>query len=281
MMFQSMKFTSSYLFLILCLGWFVPVWGQTEFGTKHDSINWVDSKGMKQGKFRKTDKNGKTIYEGYFRNDKPTGTFKYFDEDGALTAISLFARDGKSCNTTMYHRNGNVWVRGKYKGEVRDSVWTFFSSDTVLVSREAYLGGKKEGKSITYFVNGKVAEEYTYKGDIQEGPWKQYDSDGTLKAEGTFVKGCLEGVVTYYCPAGQKRIVANYHNCLPDGKWYFYKCGIEKVDHIDEFKNGNLQGKPNIDVDKLIKDGLEENKEKNELEHNGGPPQKGENDGDN
>ncbi len=276
-----MKFSSSYLILILCLGWFLPVSGQTEFGTKHDSINWVDSKGMKQGKFRKTDKNGKTVYEGTFRNDKPIGTFKYYDEDGALTAISLFSRDGKSCNTTMYHRNGNVWVKGKYKSQERDSVWTFFSSDTVLVSREAYVGGKKEGKSITYFVNGKVAEEYTFKGNIQEGPWKQYDSDGTLKAEGTYLKGCLEGIVTYYCPAGQKRIVANYHNCLPDGKWFFYKCGILKEDHIDEFKNGKLLGKPNIDIDKLIKDGLEENKEKNELEHNGGPPVKGDNDGDN
>jgi antitoxin component YwqK of YwqJK toxin-antitoxin module len=273
-MFPNLTFRRHYLLLFICSFLFLKGWSQTEFGTKHDSINWVDAKGMKQGKFRKTDKSGKKVYEGMFRNNKPVGTFHYFDEDGAVTAISVFAKDGKSCNTKMFHRNGNVWAKGKYIDEKRDSVWTIYSSDTLLVSRESYLAGKKNGKSITYFPNGGVAEESTWKAGVEEGLWKTYSMEGAVKGEGTYVNNCLEGIVKYYCPDGQIRIQCVYHDCLPHGQWLFYKCGSLKIDHIVVYKNGNLIGKPGVDVDKLIKEGLEEFKEKNELEHGGGEPGK-------
>jgi antitoxin component YwqK of YwqJK toxin-antitoxin module len=259
----------------------IPLWmgnalfAQGEFSTKHDSINWVDSKGMKQGKFRKTDKDGKPIYEGYFRNNKPYGRFRYFDEDGKLTALSVFSKDAKSCNTTMYHRNGAVWARGKYVPQQRDSmmkdsIWTIYSSDSFLVARDSYKLGKKNGLSITYFSTGIVVEQTTFKDGIKDGSWKEFYPDGQMKGEGTYVNGCLEGIVYYYCEEGQIRIQCVYHNCLPHGQWLFYKCGSKKVDHIIVYKNGvAISG--GIDVDKLEKEGLEQFKDRNEQEHQGGP----------
>ena len=46
--------------------------------------NVTDSKGMKQGEWRKLDANGKVIYEGQFKDNIPQGTFRYFYEDGKI-----------------------------------------------------------------------------------------------------------------------------------------------------------------------------------------------------
>ncbi|HXC05757.1 MAG TPA: hypothetical protein VNZ86_13440 [Bacteroidia bacterium] len=248
---------------------------QTEFNTKHDSINWLDSKGMKQGKFRKNDHNGKPVYEGYFRNDKPYGIFHYFDEDGKVTAVTVFSKDAKSCHTTMFDRNGNVMAKGKYINQLRDSVWTFFNTDTQLVARETYLGGKKNGVCFNYFAGGGVVEESHWQNGIEVGDWKEYFSDGKLKGEGVYVNGCLDGKVTYYCAGGDKRIECYYKGCLPHGQWITYKCGSGAIDHIIKFKNGKLEGDPGIDLNKeLQKDPL-----LNQDEQNGNPPKPDVNDG--
>jgi antitoxin component YwqK of YwqJK toxin-antitoxin module len=273
-MLFRLHFIRFLFFSLALLGAGSPAFAQNEFSTKHDSINWVDSKGMKQGKFRKTDKDGKPIYEGYFRNDKPYGKFRYFDEDGKLTAVSVFSKDAKSCNTTMYHRNGAVWAKGKYVGHdsvwKRDSVWTIYSSDTLLVSRDSYKLNKKNGLCITYFSTGIVAEQTTFKDGKKDGTWKEFYPDGQLYGEGTYVNDCNEGIFNYYCAEGQLRIQGPYHNCLKHGQWIFYKCGSQKPDHIIIYKNGEAI-KGGLDVDKLEKEGLEQFKDRNEQEHMGGP----------
>ena len=44
--------------------------------------NITDSKGLKQGEWRKVDANGKVIYEGRFKDNIPQGVFTYYYEDG-------------------------------------------------------------------------------------------------------------------------------------------------------------------------------------------------------
>jgi antitoxin component YwqK of YwqJK toxin-antitoxin module len=265
-------FIQRLFFIIILLFYFGSdyISAQTEFKNAHDSINWVDSKGMKQGKFRKTDKDGKTIYEGYFRNNNPYGTFKYFDEDGKITAINVFSKDGKSSHTKMFHRNGNIMAKGKYLNQLRDSVWEFYSEDT-LVSREGYLGGKKNGISITYFKGAGILEQSTWKNGVEEGPYKEFYPDGKLKKEGNYVNGCLSGIVIYYCENGNKHLRAVYKDCLPEGDWLYYKCGTGEFYRKVHYKKGKVIGPPLHDIDKQMKEGLEENKERNEKEHEGGP----------
>jgi antitoxin component YwqK of YwqJK toxin-antitoxin module len=269
---QSMPKRSLFVVAILFFFLLNEGFAQTEFTAKHDSINWVDAKGMKQGKFRKTDKQGKKIYEGFFKNNKPYGTFTYFDEDGKITAISIFDKDGKTCRSTLFHRNGNVMAKGRYVNQQRDSIWCFYTNADTLISRETYLTGKKSGLCWVYYSGRKIAEESTWKNGVQEGPWKQYLSNGQMKCEGAYKNGCMDGIINFYCESGKKTIQAVYKNCLPEGKWVTYDCGTGAVKKVYTYIKGHIQGE---DTDKELEDelkkGMEEYKEQSEKERSGMP----------
>ncbi|MCF0207492.1 MAG: hypothetical protein HUK15_08695, partial [Bacteroidales bacterium] len=50
-------------------------------------INYIDINKKKQGKWVKKYDNGQIRYEGFFTNDQPTGTFKYYHENGKQKSI--------------------------------------------------------------------------------------------------------------------------------------------------------------------------------------------------
>ena len=54
------------------------------------SINYVDNFGMKQGMWQKKYNNGNVRYEGFFKDNKETGLFRYFYEDGSLKLEKIF-----------------------------------------------------------------------------------------------------------------------------------------------------------------------------------------------
>src|SRR4051812_44165611 len=90
--------------------------------------NATDSKGLKQGAWKKLDeKTNKTIYEGTFKDGKPQGIFKYYYPHDTLKAIIDFKQDGKFSYARLFHPNGKMMAKGKYLGEsVKDSVWIYY-----------------------------------------------------------------------------------------------------------------------------------------------------------
>ena len=58
------------------------------------SINYVDNFGMKQGMWQKKYNNGNVRYVGFFKDNKETGLFRYFYEDGSLKLEKIFFHNG-------------------------------------------------------------------------------------------------------------------------------------------------------------------------------------------
>ncbi len=58
-----------------------------------DTMNQTDSKGRKQGPWRKLER-GVLKYEGQFRDDKPVGTFTYYYDNKSIKAVSHFESGG-------------------------------------------------------------------------------------------------------------------------------------------------------------------------------------------
>lgn len=109
------------------------------------SLNQIDKDGKKQGHWVKKDQHERTIYEGVFKDDTPTGEFKYYYDDGELKTSSVFSKSGTVCKTKHFFPGHILMAEGNYVNEKRDSIWKFYNAPNILVSEESFKNGKKTG----------------------------------------------------------------------------------------------------------------------------------------
>ena len=64
--------------------------------------NQTDSKGRKQGVWKKLDAEGHLVYEGQFKDDKPVGLFKHYYSNGKLKATNNYFDNGKKAAAHIY-----------------------------------------------------------------------------------------------------------------------------------------------------------------------------------
>ncbi|MBN3034096.1 MAG: toxin-antitoxin system YwqK family antitoxin [Bacteroidales bacterium] len=209
---------------ILFLGWVVlTLQSSSILAQNHaDTINRVDDSGRKQGFWRKTDNQGRMIYQGRFVDDQPEGEFVYYDEKGRVKARSWFSEMGGRSFTRTFHGNGKTLSEGYYSGREKDSTWRYYDEEGRLAADEKYDQGIREGVSRIYHNNGKTAEEVYWKQDLEEGPFRQWYQDGTLKVELNYVQGTREGEGRFYFPSGKLSSVGVYLHSLRIGEWKFY-----------------------------------------------------------
>jgi len=224
------------IFLIVSLAFPISVVSQ--------NINQTDANGQKQGVWTKTYSNGVPRYEGQFKNNHPTGEFKYYYESGKIKAITIFSTDGVVARTKTYHENSQPMAEGKYIKQKRDSIWLFYSDvDGKLLSSETYKKGILHGTTKTFYPEtGNVAEIIEYVNGIKEGPYKKYFPDGELMTEGTYKNDVLEGKFLLYYPNGKIQVKGKYKNGRQIGNWEYFD---ENGKHISEedFKKENAEEK--------------------------------------
>jgi len=188
-----------------------------------DTINITDNHGLKQGFWRKSDTAGQTVYQGRFKDGKPTGEFRYFYPNGKLKTIAVVSDNGKRAVTTSYFTNGRKMAAGNYLNEKKDSIWQFFSeSNGTLVSEERYNNGLIEGTSKVFYPDGGSSEMHYYKKGIRDGLWEQYYTDGMLKLRGAYKGGEKQGQFKTFFNSGQVMISGQYITGHQDGTWIYY-----------------------------------------------------------
>lgn len=184
--------------------------------------NRSDASGLKQGAWSKTWPNGRTRYEGQFKDDHPIGEFRHYDEEGSLTTIQVFDKDARTSRAEHFHPNGVPMAKGKYLGQEKDSTWNYYDRAGILRRTECYVSGKLNGEVVVYFANGEVAErEYYLKGQLH-GEHKSWFPGGTLKSVATYANGEPEGTMTFWFPNGRKEIEGKVVNGNRDGTWFYY-----------------------------------------------------------
>lgn len=219
------------------------------------AINQLDAKGYKQGDWKKTDKEGRLVYEGKFINDKPAGRFTYYDTTGKVRAFSEFSENGAKCFTTAFYKGGGKMSEGLYVNEKREGLWKFYNEEGVLVADENYVNGIAEGLWKTYYQNGALLEEITYKNGEKEGPWKQYFFDGPLKLSARYKQGKLEGLATFYYASGRVMVSGPYTNNFKDGVWiHLNEKGVAEKKEV--WAGGFLQAEEYYDkeVERMVKE---------------------------
>lgn len=231
-------------------------------------VNKKDSQGRKQGMWiQNYEGTENKKYVGKFKDDKPTGLFKFFYETGEVFRKVNYESE-KDAFCVMYHKNGKIMAYGNYTNQEKDSTWNYFDADGNLVGKEEFKNGVRHGKSITFYQfnpekdvgSPRVLELTYYKEGLAHGEWKKYYRTGSVMAEGEYVLGGFDGAVTYYRPSGIKESVHNYKHGVKSGFTFFYDEDGE-VSSKKFYLKGTL-----IDDEKQLKLILDGRKKKREQE---------------
>lgn len=204
-------------------------------------INQVNSKGKKQGYWKKYDDKNVLLYEGTFANDVPVGEFKYYYPNGKLKSTTNFIQGVHKVHTVMYDEQGKKAAEGNFIDQQKDSIWNYYNSAGTLIKTEGYNKGKKEGAWRTFSSQtGTLLEEDFYRGDKRNGTCRTFFADGKISTRIDYIDGQMNGVSETYYPGEQIFIRGMYHNGLKIKTWDTYDAN-GKIRKSQEFNNSRLQ----------------------------------------
>ena len=189
-------------------------------GFSQGSVNQVDAKGRKQGKWQKTYEGSRVFqYKGQFKDDVPVGKFTYFYESSKVKAVIIHDDNSDRSTAYYFHENGSLMSNGIFRGKEKDSIWVNFGPSERLSNKEEYKNGVLHGKKIVYYVpedlNNKSqipAAVYIYKNGVLEGEFKEYFEDLSVKTTGQYAANKKVGVWVRYHPNGKKMTLTRYKN---------------------------------------------------------------------
>lgn len=232
-------------------------------GQKGDSIkNYIDINGYKQGFWQKKYYNGKIKYEGIFKNNKPVGEFKRYNEKGELVSVQNFSENNKQSTVKFYGNNGKVESTGFFYNKLQDSVWNYYNRKGELILQENYYRGKKNGIATYYYSNGKICEIVNWKDGVKNGVNNKYFETGKPRMQMNYKDGLYDGKFVSYNDKGIVIIQGAYKDDLRQGKWTFYNDN-GKVKKEINYNKGIADKQEEIEKQETNKiDSLEENKGK-------------------
>ncbi|MEI6765233.1 MAG: LytTR family transcriptional regulator DNA-binding domain-containing protein [Bacteroidota bacterium] len=201
-------------------------------------VGKTDSIGRKQGYWKKY--SGDTLkYEGTFKNDQPTGEFKYYFPDGKIKSIANYTDNGKVAKTVSFHPNGKKLAEGTFIDKKKDGQWKYYNTSEILIAEENYKNGLRDGVWKTWLETGRLDEELNYKDNLKNGEWKQYYPDSLVKVKGTYVNDELNGLIQYLYISGKIMISGTMKAGIQDGVWmYFTELG--PTDKRITYRNGQI-----------------------------------------
>lgn len=199
------------------------------------SQNMMDSQGRRQGKWVKTDKNNRKVYEGTFKDGLEVGTFTYYYSDGTVRMKNTFLVDGKYCSHEAYDKNGKLMAKGFYNQKNRDSIWNIYNAEGKLLKSETYKMGTKTGKSVLFSAKGDTVEIQYWNDNKKHGRWYRKVLNGYL--EGNYMNNMLHGPFAEY-RNGKVVVEGSYSEGLRNGQWKHYDGNNLEV--VEKWNNGNL-----------------------------------------
>ncbi|MFV0266127.1 MAG: toxin-antitoxin system YwqK family antitoxin [Draconibacterium sp.] len=182
-------------------------------------INQTDANGLRQGLWKKTQPNGRPVYEGPFKDGKPVGEWKRYHPGGQVKALIEYR--GDTAHTQLF----DVWrkklAEGDFLNEKKTGVWSVFKENQ-KVADEEYRNGVKDGVSHRYYDTGEVMEESYWENDVQEGDYQVFFKTGEPYMQCKMQNNMRNGLFLVYFENGQQEVVGAYKNNLRHDEWKYY-----------------------------------------------------------
>jgi antitoxin component YwqK of YwqJK toxin-antitoxin module len=194
--------------------------------------NNTDANGLRQGLWKKQYPNGKSMYEGQFRDGKPVGEWKRYFEGGQVKAIIRYKENSDTAFTQLFDEWGKKLTEGNYVNEKKEGTWTIFSENR-KVAEENYVNGLKDGICRKFYDSGQLLEESEWKNGKQEGKYQVFYKTGQPYMQCKYSNNQRNGLCLSYYTNGRLEMEAYYKNSLRTDDWKFYN---ENGEHLYTLK---------------------------------------------
>lgn len=186
--------------------------------------------------------NGMPRARGNFDSEgNKTGEWKYYYNSGELSSIDNHTSNDNTYRSEIYYKNGNIKEKSsKVRGVVDGSFTDYHPNGSV--SREINVEkGKISGKFKRYSYVGNLSFEREFNKDGSGDPFTEYYSNGNIEQTGIVVNDKFSGIINRYYPDGKMKEAANYENDKRTG-WSvtYYRNG--NVKDSSYYSNGKING---------------------------------------
>ncbi len=219
-------------------------------------MNHTDSDGLRQGKWQRNYPNGRLMYEGFFKDNRPSGEWVRYHETGQVKAKISYSENSDSAYALLFDVHQKKIAEGFYLNEKREGRWIFYVNNR-KVSEEEYSEGIKHGISQTFYDSGEVLDETEWRNGKQEGSYRAFFKNGKPYMQCKYSNGKRNGLCLSYFSNGRVEMEAGYKDNLRHGAWkysdengnYLYTLQYaegqllnpEVRDSIDSIQNSELE----------------------------------------
>lgn len=183
---------------------------------------------------------GKTAYEGGYKDDKRNGFGVYYYKSGKLCYVGNWSDNKREgLGTAFSSSDGSVFV-GKWHDNEPVSVGASFDREGELVYVGKTKDGKRSGTGITYSAGQGTFFVGKYKDGEFLGKGTLFDSDGNMIYSGGYEGGMCNGEGVSYNKDGSVKYKGSWKNDICDGKGTLYLedgCILK-----GSFRNGKADG---------------------------------------
>ncbi len=170
---------------------------------------------------------GKTYQTVKMRDDKPTGTYREFYDDGEVRMEVEMINGLKEGLAIAYYGDGKIMEEGVYEASLKVGAHKSYWENGRQKSQVEYLDGKREGLARYYYDTGELEREIPYAADTPNGEEKMYYKSGKPLASQSYQQGKAKGVGKKFYESGAMQEAS------------FFDMGLIKT----YFENGGLKSK--------------------------------------
>ncbi len=138
---------------------------------------------------RQLDPAGQLVHEGYVLDDKRTGQWVEYSNEGYIVSISNYVNGLMEGPAMKLSYRGQVEERSKYHLGIPEGEQIVYKYGKILKTSN-YTNGKLEGVVKAYDEKTfKLRQEIEYKNGLQHGFFRNYDENGVVNLEYEYKNG--------------------------------------------------------------------------------------------
>lgn len=184
-------------------------------------VNQTDANNLRQGTWQKQQPNGRLLYQGNFKDDKPVGEWKRFHSGGQVKAIISYHENSDTAFAQLFDEWGKKVAEGHYMNEQKTGWWFYFAEGR-KVAGEQFINGVKHGVAHKYFDSGEILETVDWHHGKQEGKYEVFFKTGVPFMQYKVRNNQRNGLFLTWFQNGKLELEANYKNGLRHGNWKYY-----------------------------------------------------------